>query len=70
MLSKVRPTAFDSKLARLEPPRDTATVVRREARFFDPELWFGSYTALLTKLVPKYTRVPVMAATLALLKKD
>lgn len=45
-------------------------VVRREARVLGPRSTEGSYTITLMKEVPKYIKVPAMAATLALEKKD
>lgn len=66
----LRPIPFVSNKERLLEPSDTATVLNSEAMVFGPDLTLGSETAVLIKLVPKYIRVPVMAATLALEKKD
>lgn len=69
IFSKLSPCPLVSKRPRLTHPREIATVGSKEARFLAFCLTSGSYTAELMKLVPKYTKVPVIAATLALEKK-
>ncbi len=53
---------------RLLAPRATATVDSKEDICLAPALTLSSFTAWLMKLVPKYIKVPAIAATLALEK--
>ena len=64
------PTPEVSNKPRLFAPRLTATVVNNEAKFLAPSFTVGSDTAALMNEVPKYTKVPAIAATRAYEKKD